>query len=167
MARTVLVPVILMILVVSITVVCMGAHSTGFNLLFGFDGIAFDQRTPFGMVWSAFLAAVCLLLLLKAESTGKAKIIRCAERALAALRVHGARNNHRKLRRYRTKCHSRYCPHGGVRVLARIDRTVVYTCTRLFLFCLCLCINSALDDAGDPCFRFAQIIPARCARDLI
>jgi len=66
MARTVLVPVILMILVVSITVVCMGAHWTGFNLLFGFDGIAFDQRTPFGMVWSAFLAAVCLLLLLKA-----------------------------------------------------------------------------------------------------
>jgi hypothetical protein len=73
-ARTVLVPVILMILVVSITVVCMGAHWTGFNLLFGFDGIAFDQKTPVGMVWSAFLAAVCLLLLLKAENTGKAKL---------------------------------------------------------------------------------------------
>src|SRR6185437_3635713 len=56
------------------SVVCMGAHWTGLNLLLGFDGIAFDQVTPSGMVWSAFLAAVCLLLLLKAESTGKANL---------------------------------------------------------------------------------------------
>jgi hypothetical protein len=74
MARTVLVPVILMVLVVSIAVVCMGARWTGLNLLLGFDGIAFDQGTTSGMVWSAFLAAVCLLLLLKAENTGKAKL---------------------------------------------------------------------------------------------
>ena len=74
LARKVLVPVILMMLVVSITVICIGARWTGLNLLLGFDGIAFDQQTPSGMVWSAFLAAVCLLLLLKAESAGKANL---------------------------------------------------------------------------------------------
>ncbi len=74
LARKVLVPVILMMLGVSITVICMGARWTGLNLLLGFDGIAFDQRTPSGMVWSAFLAALCLLLLLKAESMGKANL---------------------------------------------------------------------------------------------
>lgn len=74
LARKVMVPIILMMLVVSTIVFSLAARRTGLNLLLGFGGIAFDQWTPSGMVWSAFLAAVSLLLLLKAESTGKANL---------------------------------------------------------------------------------------------
>lgn len=41
------------------------------NLLMGFDGIAFDQFTTAGMVWSSFLAAMVYLMLLEAEANGK------------------------------------------------------------------------------------------------
>lgn len=74
LARKVMIPIIVMILVVSVAVFNIGARWAGLNLLLGFDGIAFDQLTSGGMVWSAFLAAMTLLLLLKAESAGKANL---------------------------------------------------------------------------------------------
>ena len=74
LARKVLKPIGALMLAASVTVYCLGARWTGLNLLMGFDGIAFDQVTPVGMVWSAFLAAVTLLLLLMTESTGSARL---------------------------------------------------------------------------------------------
>ena len=46
------------------------------NLLMGFDGIAFDQFTTAGMVWSSFLAAMVYLMLLDAEACGKPSLLR-------------------------------------------------------------------------------------------
>ncbi len=74
LAFTVLVPILLLMLVASIVVAATGAVWTGLNLLLGFDCIAFDQYTPFGMTWSAFLAALTLLMVLEAERSGKVSL---------------------------------------------------------------------------------------------
>ena len=71
MARKVMIPIALMMIAAAVVVYGAGARWTGMTMLLGFDGIAFDQRTHLGMVWSAFLAAVLLLMVLKAESTGQ------------------------------------------------------------------------------------------------
>jgi hypothetical protein len=74
LARKVLVPVILMMLAVCMAVAITGARWTAQNLMLGLDGIAFDQYTAIGMAWSAFLAAMMLLMVLRAESGGDATL---------------------------------------------------------------------------------------------
>jgi len=70
LARIVLIPIFAFVVVGSIVVFRLGARWTGMYFLLGFDGIAFDQYTYPCMAWSAFLAALLLLTVLKAESTG-------------------------------------------------------------------------------------------------
>ncbi len=74
LAFTVLIPILLLMIVVCVAVVMTGAVWTGLNLLLGFDGIAFDQYTPLGMAWSAFLAALTLLMVLEAEQSGEVNL---------------------------------------------------------------------------------------------
>lgn len=74
LARKVLVPIILMMLFAGIAVAATGAGWMAQNLMLGVDGIAFDQYTAIGMAWSAFLAAVMLLMVLRAESGGDATL---------------------------------------------------------------------------------------------
>jgi hypothetical protein len=74
LARKVMIPVVLMMLATGLAVSSTGATWTGMHLLLGFDGIAFDQVMVPGMAWSAFLAAVTLLMVLQAESAGKASL---------------------------------------------------------------------------------------------
>jgi hypothetical protein len=74
LARRVMIPVLLMMIAVSFVVFSAGAHWTGFYLLAGFDGIAFDQFTYFGMVWSAFLAVVVFLMVLRTERARRASL---------------------------------------------------------------------------------------------
>lgn len=59
----------------------MGFKKFAPNLMMGFDGIAFDQFTTAGMVWSSFLAAMVYLMQLDAEANGKPSL----PRALRAL----------------------------------------------------------------------------------
>jgi hypothetical protein len=54
----------------------LGLKAFAPNLLMGFDGIAFDQFTTAGMVWSSFLAALVYLMLLDAEANGKPSLPR-------------------------------------------------------------------------------------------
>lgn len=75
LARKVLIPVLLFMVAAAIAVFGIGAHWTGLHLLVGFDGIAFDQFTYLGMMWSAILAAITLLLLLKVESGGGSSLL--------------------------------------------------------------------------------------------
>jgi hypothetical protein len=75
LARKVLVPIILMMLLVGMAVAATGALWTAQNLMLGVDGIAFDQYSAIGMTWSAFLAAVMLLMVLRAESGGDATLL--------------------------------------------------------------------------------------------
>lgn len=44
------------------------------ELMLGFDGIAFDQRTDPGRLWSAFLAALVLLMILQVDDAVKPKL---------------------------------------------------------------------------------------------
>jgi hypothetical protein len=74
LARKVLVPVILMMLVVAMALAALGARWTALQLMYGVDGIAFDQYSAVGMSWSAFLAAVILLMVLRAEGGGDATL---------------------------------------------------------------------------------------------
>jgi hypothetical protein len=86
LAFTILAPILLLMVVTAVIVVSTGAVGTGLNLLLGFDGIAFDQWTPVGMAWSAFLAALTLLMVLEAESSGRVSLFaRLKELGLRAL----------------------------------------------------------------------------------
>ncbi len=60
-----------------------GAHEFAPTMLLGFDGIAFDQFTKPGMVWSSALAAVVFLMVVRADS-GRAPSLLDALRVLAA-----------------------------------------------------------------------------------
>lgn len=62
--------VLLLLFVVWFVVWLAGARELAPHLLYGFDGIAFDQFSRIGMVWSAVLAAIVLLMLVRAEQTG-------------------------------------------------------------------------------------------------
>lgn len=55
-------------------VYALGARWIGLHMLLGFDGIAYDMQTPDGFLWSAFLAAFTLLMVLQVERTGHARI---------------------------------------------------------------------------------------------
>ena len=70
LTRKVMIPILVFMLVAAIVVFGVGARWTGLHLLVGFDGIAFDQFTYLGMMWSAVLATTTLLLLLKVENGG-------------------------------------------------------------------------------------------------
>lgn len=70
LAQKVLGPVVILMLVVCFALGTAGARLPAMIALNGVDGIAFDQHGFAGMGWSAFLAAVMLVMILRAESTG-------------------------------------------------------------------------------------------------
>jgi len=72
MARSVLAPIVVGVLVVGLAVAATGEVRTAQQLMLGVDGIAFDQMSFIGMAWSAFLAALMLLMILRAERDPKA-----------------------------------------------------------------------------------------------
>jgi hypothetical protein len=74
MARKVLIPIVLLMFATCIAVYELGARWIALNLLFGVDGIAFDQYIWIGRAYSAFLAAVMLLMVLKAEGAGRTSL---------------------------------------------------------------------------------------------
>jgi len=55
-------------------VYALGGHWIGLHMLLGFDGIAYDMQTLDGFLWSAFLAAFTLLMVLQAERAGHARV---------------------------------------------------------------------------------------------
>lgn len=57
-------------------VALLGFKSLAPNFMLGFDGIAFDQFTTAGMLWSAFLASMVFLMLIDAEANGKPSLLR-------------------------------------------------------------------------------------------
>lgn len=52
-------------------VLLLGGRDLAPHMLFGFDGIAFDQFSRLGMAWSGLLAAIVLLMLVRAEQSGQ------------------------------------------------------------------------------------------------
>jgi hypothetical protein len=74
--------VLLMLFAMAALAALVGFKLQALHFLLGFDGIAFDQHTYFGMVWSAFLAAMVFLMLIDAEQNGKPSLPRAAQALL-------------------------------------------------------------------------------------
>jgi len=68
--------VLVLLIGMAALVALLGFKSLAPNFLMGFDGIAFDQFTMPGMVWSAFLAGMVFLMLVDAEANGKSSLPR-------------------------------------------------------------------------------------------
>jgi hypothetical protein len=65
LARRVLRHVVVLLFAASIAVAAAGWRDLAPHMFFGFDGIAFDQFTRAGRVWSSTLAAIVLLMVVK------------------------------------------------------------------------------------------------------
>jgi hypothetical protein len=74
MARKILLRVVGVMAAGAGVVYALGFHWVGLHMLLGFDGIAYDQQTIDGFVWSAFLAVLTLLLVLRFERAGDASL---------------------------------------------------------------------------------------------
>jgi hypothetical protein len=74
MARRILSYGLVLSLIAGLALIPFGAHKLSPHLLMGIDGIAFDQFSKTGMVWSSILAAIMLLLVVKADVRGKFSI---------------------------------------------------------------------------------------------
>ena len=71
LARKILLYVVLLLVIAWLATAVIGATELAPCLLFGFDGIAFDQVSIVGMVWSSIVAAVVLLMLVRAGHGGR------------------------------------------------------------------------------------------------
>lgn len=75
MGRTILLRVVGVMIAGVMIVSAFGFQPSGARMLLGFDGIAYDQQTIDGFLWSAFLAALTLLLVLRFEKAGDASLV--------------------------------------------------------------------------------------------
>lgn len=76
MARHVLLPVLGLLAVATTAAAASGLFSQPGEFMLGFDGIAFDQRTHVGRLWSAFIAAMVLLMVLQVDESAKPSLFR-------------------------------------------------------------------------------------------
>lgn len=74
--RNVVLRITLLLTGLSFAVAWLGAPTLAEHLLFGFDGIAFDQDSRLGFLLSSFLAALILLMLLAGERGERGTILR-------------------------------------------------------------------------------------------
>jgi hypothetical protein len=58
---------VLLLLVAVSAIAALAVGNSAWHLMLGFDGIAFDQFTKLGLVWSSALAAIALLMVVMAE----------------------------------------------------------------------------------------------------
>lgn len=65
--RVVLWRIVALMMAVAVALVALGFDKSAANMLLGIDGMAFDQSTVPGKFWSAFIAALILLILVGAE----------------------------------------------------------------------------------------------------
>ena len=83
MARNIVIRITILLAGLSYCVAWLGAPGLSGHLVYGFDGIAFDQHTTIGMVLSSILAAVVLVMALASEAGRRATVL-SAVRELAA-----------------------------------------------------------------------------------
>jgi hypothetical protein len=65
--RVVLWRIVALMMAVVVALLALGFDKSAANMLLGIDGMAFDQSTVRGKFWSAFIAALILLILVGAE----------------------------------------------------------------------------------------------------
>jgi len=76
MTRHVLMPIFGLLIATTIAAQASGLFAQPQEFMLGFDGVAFDQRTHVGRLWSAFIAAVVLLMVLQVEESEKPSLMR-------------------------------------------------------------------------------------------
>ena len=82
LAGRVLLNVVLLLIVAIAVALALKEREIAPQLIFGLDGIAFDQATDIGRIWSSFLAATVFLMVVGAGTGGKASLF-AATRAFA------------------------------------------------------------------------------------
>jgi len=74
LARRILRHVVILLIGMTIMVAAVAPRAAIF-MFAGFDGIAFDQFSKLGMIWSAILAAIALLMVVRAGDGGKVTLV--------------------------------------------------------------------------------------------
>jgi hypothetical protein len=74
LARDIVCRIFLLLFAVAFAAFVVGAHKTAPYLLLGLDGIAFDQASRVGMIWSSALAAIVFLMVLNAEKSNPSTV---------------------------------------------------------------------------------------------
>ena len=78
--------VVLLLVAAALVMAAAGPRDLAIAMLIGFDGIAFDQGSNVGIIWSAFLAALVLLMVVRAGESGDVAFVAAtkelAQRAL-------------------------------------------------------------------------------------
>ncbi|MBX9825753.1 MAG: hypothetical protein K2Y27_12240 [Xanthobacteraceae bacterium] len=64
----------------------IGARTLAPSFYFGFDGIAFDQHSNLGRLWSAFVAAIMLLMVVRHEQGRRPSMLRALREVAARWR---------------------------------------------------------------------------------
>ncbi len=75
LSRTILWRVGLLLVLAAIVAFFVGPADVAPAFLLGFDGIAFDQFIKLGMLWSAVLAAIVLLMIFRVQETGTISLL--------------------------------------------------------------------------------------------
>lgn len=76
MTRSVLVPIFGLLIAATCVAGLSGLVAEPGQLMMGFDGIAFDQATHIGRVWSPIVAAIVLLMVLQVDEGEKPNLFR-------------------------------------------------------------------------------------------
>lgn len=84
LAVKVLKRVVLLLLAGFFLAFILGARDLAVSVLAGFDGIAFDQASKPGIVWSVVIATVVLLMVVRADQDGTEVTLGAAARELAS-----------------------------------------------------------------------------------
>ncbi|WP_293808751.1 hypothetical protein [uncultured Bosea sp.] len=92
MTRSVLVPIFGLLIAATCVAGLSGLTAEPGQLMMGFDGIAFDQATHIGRLWSPIVAAIVLLMVLQVDEGQKPNLFRAMRELLrrAAWLVPGA-----------------------------------------------------------------------------
>lgn len=74
LAHKILLRVFVLLVAATVIVGLLGPARLGPYMMMGFDGIAFDQFSKVGMVWSAVLAAIVFMLVVSTETGGQVSL---------------------------------------------------------------------------------------------
>ncbi|WP_439492663.1 hypothetical protein [Bosea sp. (in: a-proteobacteria)] len=80
MARAVLPPIFGLLLTATAVAAVTGLTGRPGEFMLGFDGIAFDQASHAGRLWSALVAALVLLMVLQVDEASKPSLLRAIRR---------------------------------------------------------------------------------------
>lgn len=86
MTRHVLLPVFCLLALATAAAAASGLFAQPGMFMLGFDGVAFDQYAHAGRLWSAFVAAIVLLMVLQVDESAKPSLFRAMREFMRRVR---------------------------------------------------------------------------------